>query len=555
MFAISLTSLLATILPGETLHNGIELPKDWPPRFKELSMDPAPPPYLQSPPGVIPIDMGRQLFVDDFLIEQTTLRRTFHAAEYHPASPVLVPDKSWEQKGEWKGYVGPHAMPFSDGVWYDPKDKQFKMWYMAGVLDSTCLATSKDGIHWDKPSFDVVPGTNIVHAGNRDSSTVWLDLEEPDPTRRYKMFRFQKVPRRGLVIHFSPDGIHWSKEIRWAGPCNDRSTVFYNPFRRVWVYSLKLVGPVAHVTNEERLRRYWEQKDVLASPMWSKQDQTYLWCACDRLDPHPADSDIGPPKLYNLDAVAYESALLGAFSILQTYYGKENKDRPKRNEVFLGFSRDGFHWYRPQPERKPFITVSEKRGDWNWGNVQSAGGVCLIVGDRLYFYVSGRAGAARLGQDKCHREADASTGLAVLRRDGFASMDAGSDEGTLTTRPLRFSGKHLFVNVAAAEGELRAEVLDEKGQSVPSFAREKCEPIRADKTLVRIRWSGVEDLASLAGKPVRFRFYLRNARLYSFWVSPDPAGSSRGYVAAGGPGFTGPTDTAPDSEGVKASSP
>jgi hypothetical protein len=31
--------------------------------------------------------------------------------------------------------------------------------------------------------------------------------------------------------------------------------------------------------------------------------------------------------------------------------------------------------------------------------------------------------------------------------------------------------------------------------------------------------------------------------LYAFWVSPESTGASHGYVAAGGPGFTGPTDT------------
>jgi len=50
-------------------------------------------------------------------------------------------------------------------------------------------------------------------------------------------------------------------------------------------------------------------------------------------------------------------------------------------------------------------------------------------------------------------------------------------------------------------------------------------------------------LAKLAGQPVRFRFHLKNGALYSFWVSPDASGASHGYVAAGGPGFTGPTDT------------
>ena len=54
----------------------------------------------------------------------------------------------------------------------------------------------------------------------------------------------------------------------------------------------------------------------------------------------------------------------------------------------LGFSRDGFHWDRTW--REPFLSVSERQGDWNWGNVQSAGGCCLVVGDQLYFYVSGQ---------------------------------------------------------------------------------------------------------------------------------------------------------------------
>jgi hypothetical protein len=67
--------------------------------------------------------------------------------------------------------------------------------------------------------------------------------------------------------------------------------------------------------------------------------------------------------------------------------------------------------------------------------------------------------------------------------------------------------------------------------------------VRGDTTCARVAWKGRDDLSALAGKPVRFRFYLSEARLYSFWVSPDASGASHGYVAAGGPGFTGPTDT------------
>ena len=138
-----------------------------------------------SPPAVIPIDVGRQIWVDDFLIAETTLKRTFHQATYHPASPVLKPDRPWESADK----DNPVAMVFSDGVWYDPKDGLFKLWYMAGQSESTAYATSRDGIAWEKPALDVKAGTNIVHRGSRDSSTVWLDHEEKDPARRFKMFR------------------------------------------------------------------------------------------------------------------------------------------------------------------------------------------------------------------------------------------------------------------------------------------------------------------------------------------------------------------------------
>jgi len=94
----------------QTLYNGIRLPTPWPPRSAGFTDEPMMPLYLTTPPDTIPIGVGRQLFVDDFLIEKTTLRRTFHATTYHPATPILKPEKPWEQDG------GPTAMVFSDGV-------------------------------------------------------------------------------------------------------------------------------------------------------------------------------------------------------------------------------------------------------------------------------------------------------------------------------------------------------------------------------------------------------------------------------------------------------
>src|SRR5207247_6140015 len=106
---------------------------------------------------------------------------------------------------------------------------------------------------------------------------------------------------------------------------------------------------------------------------------------------------------------------------------------------------------------------------------------------------------------------------------------------TLTTRPVTFAGQHFFVNADAKDGELTAEVLDDKGNALVGLAAADCVAVRADKTKQAVVWKA-SDLAAAAGKPVRFRFHLRSARLFAFWVSKETTGASGGYVAAGGPG-------------------
>jgi len=480
----------------EVLYNGIGLPRKWPPEVNWEDIQarkPLPdPPYLRSPPDVIPIDVGRQLFVDNFLIEESTLARTNHRPEYYAHNPVFT-----------------GGMVFSGGVWYDPNDHLFKMWYHG---DGTSYTTSKDGIHW-------APG-ELVLSGRTDSQMVWLDLEEKDPSKRFKMIRsvVANSDCRGQ-IYFSPDGVHW-RHVGQTGPWGDRSTFFYNPFRKVWVISAR------HGWGQPRARRYWEVSDLEKGPYWrepGQPDYAHLWVGSDSLDPERPDYKI-PCQLYNLDCVAYESVLLGLFTIWRGQPGP----REKPNEVCVGFSRDSFSWSRP--DRQPFCPVSETAGDWNYSNVQSAGGCCLIVGDRLYFYVSGR-GRGRV------------TALATLRRDGFASLDGDEKGGSLTTRSVRFRGRHLFVNVDAGAGELRAEILDEGRRVIPPFSRANSIPVRADKTLQAIHWQGADNLSPVTGKPVKLRFLLNSGKLYSFWVSPEESGASHGYVAAGGPGFVGLTDT------------
>jgi hypothetical protein len=233
--------------------------------------------------------------------------------------------------------------------------------------------------------------------------------------------------------------------------------------------------------------------------------------------------------------------MLGLFTIFRG----EHNVREKPNDIVVGYSRDGFHWHRP--DRRAFIGVSERMGDWNWANVQSAGGVCLVVGDRLHFYVSGRRGVPGTNDPGV-----CSTGLATLRRDGFASLaepDAKAPVrriwpvagASVTTRPIRFSGGFLFVNADARAGTVQVEVLDAGGRIIPPFSAANCRGARGDGTRLPVSWAGAR-LSELAGQTVRFRFVLQKARLFAFWVSGSSAGASRGYVGAGGPAFSGPVD-------------
>jgi len=524
-------------LAGETLYNGIVLPSPWPPARRSVSTIPQRPPYLAAPPAAINIDIGRQLFVDDFLIEESSLYRQFHPATYHPASPVLAPVRDYERRDPYAVTTGtapsPSAMVFSDGVFYDPAEQLFKMWYMAGYQQHTALAVSRDGIAWERPALGVVPGTNIVSDQRRDSSTVWLDLYEADARARYKMAGYD-LGLKALRLSVSADGVDW-REVARSGTCGDRSTCFYNPFRRVWGFSLRADAP----NSQYRYRRYTESASFTGA-QWA-DSAPVAWTSADRLDVVRADLKT-EPQIYNLDAVAYESVMLGLF----TMYRGERPDREKPNDVCVAFSRDGFHWSREW--REPFIGVSDRQGDWNWANVQSAGGVCLIVGDRLHFYVSGRAGI-----EGTSLPGECSTGLATLRRDGFASVSdqwpAGqprqvhSGQARLTTRPMRFTGRHAFIN-ARIGGEVRMEVLDASGQVIAPYSYEQSVPATGDATRLAMRWRSGESLDELRGEVVRFRFTLNDAQLFAFWVSPSLAGHSRGYLAAGGPGYSRPDDTA-----------
>lgn len=526
------------------LYNGIQLPDTWPPDTGDPdSADPMRVPYLENIPDNIPIDVGRQLFVDDFLIEETTLERTFHQAEKWEGNPVFYPETEHEMGERYDNravtYLG-HG-----GVFFDPESQLFKMFYTAGWRGALALATSKDLVNWERPDLGLAGDNLILPAGPLmagGDNGIWLDLNAQDSAQRYKGI-FERTYDGSWRKHFhsksespthtlntSMDGRLWSQGIS-PGKASDYTSFFYNPFRDVWVYSIK-----QNTENRGRGRFYAESEDFMKGATWEK---SVYWVNADTLD--EPDADVGDPaQLYSLNGIAYESILLGQFYIHLGPHNKVSEEGkfPKITELKMGFSRDGFHWDRP--DRRPFIQATRKEGDWDRAYLHGTMGVCLVMGDKLWFPYCGYSGIAPDGSRGMYT--GASIGMATLRRDGFASMEAGEQTGTLLTRPVLFSGEHLFVNADCPEGELRVEVLDEDGKVLNQLTAEACEPVSTDATLYKVAWKSGAGLSGLAGKPVRFRFHLTNGKLYSFWVSPEESGASYGYVGAGGPGYDGVVD-------------
>ena len=98
-----------------------------------------------------PIEIGNrlELFVDDYLIDTVTGDIEQQLIRPEPREVVLVTDKPWE--GNTSGYYtlmqdGQRYRMIYRG-WQHDADKQ------AAHREVTCLAESKDGIHWTKPTL------------------------------------------------------------------------------------------------------------------------------------------------------------------------------------------------------------------------------------------------------------------------------------------------------------------------------------------------------------------------------------------------------------------
>ena len=84
------------------------------------------------------------------------------------------------------------------------------------------------------------------------------------------------------------------------------------------------------------------------------------------------------------------------------------------------------------------------------------------------------------------------------------------------TKPLVFGGDRLVINYStSAAGSLRVEIQDANGDPIPDFHLQDSPEIFGDAIGQTVRWEQGSDVSALAGRPIRLRFVMKDADLYS----------------------------------------
>ena len=573
-------------LDENALYNGIVIPENWDFVFQKNTGERITAPYLIEGSGYtaeyINIDKGRQLFVDNFLIDSTTLTVDYKKAETR-TMPLF--QKTTAANGK-------SAVLTSGGVWYDMDEKIYKMWYQINFAGKMAYAESKDGVHWRFPAIEGSTGNLVLndptgemdwraaegepnkgptkdgdsYISNIAGSCVWIDYNA-EPAERYKMMIRQRdvcvSMDGGAWLLVSADGKNWTRKENTSpeivtqqdtNAMGDRSTFYYNELLDKWVFSIRhgiqrakygILGTTLLWQDDDiiRARVINEGKTWLEAATWTKEEYsranptltTLPWYNTDQEDVNTYLPGV-EAQIYNLDSIAYESITLGMF---QMWYGPENDDLngwPKITEIQAGYSRDGYYYERPvRGSGNALINASREEGAWDYGYLSTSAGGVIVLDDEIRIYYSALSGQIKLGNGDVTQDAHTggSISYATLRRDGFASMKGTGD---LLTKKLTVTkdAKYLFVNADIEEGgSLKAEILDADGNVVKGYTADDCVAFTGDSCCQKITWNGSDDLSMLVGKGFRIRFVMENGELYSFWLSTDEKGTSDGATAAG----------------------
>jgi hypothetical protein len=120
----------------------------------------------------------------------------------------------------------------------------------------------------------------------------------------------------------------------------------------------------------------------------------------------------------------------------------------------------------------------------------------------------------------------------TLRLDGFTSLNVPYSGGEMVTKPLTFDGGRLEINYStSAAGSIRVELQDAGGVPISGYTLDDCVEVIGDDIEYTVAWPGKidgaaeggPDLRPLVGVPIRLRFWMQDADVFSFRFASDKA--------------------------------
>lgn len=467
--------------------------------------------------SVSPIHIGSrlELFVDNYLIDKMD---GVHLTLHHPTprEVAVIHDKPWE------GNSCHYKTVFRDGELY-------RMYYRGSHVVYTlegshsphpevvCYAESKDGIHWTKPElglveFDGSKKNNIIWDGIGTHNFAPFKDANPDckPDERYKAFGSGEG---GLYPFKSPDGIHWSlmsdKPVITKGAFDSQNLAFWDSVRceyREYHRDFREGRDIRTATSKNFL--HWSEPVFLnysperVSELYTNQVIPYY---------RALHIFLGFPTRY-IDRGWTESTK----ALPQLEYRKIRASRSQREGTALTdgmfmSSRDGLNFnIWPESFIRPGLRLKDNwfYGDnyQNWGIVETKSSISDAPNE-LSIYVS-----------ECSHQKDGGNQWRryTLRIDGFVSVQASLNGSEFVTKPIVFEGKELVINFStSAAGSIQVEIQDASGKPVDGFALSDCPEIFGDAIKRVVTWKSGSDVSKLAGKPIRLRFFIKDADLYS----------------------------------------
>jgi hypothetical protein len=464
-----------------------------------------------------PVDIGsrRELFVDRCLIE-TMSNTTLQLHRPTPAEIVLKREHPWE------GFLAFGYMTvLKDG-------DRYRLYYRSypggeendgSANEMTCYAESGDGIHWTKPElglfeFQGSTKNNVVLAQAAPYTHNFSPFIDTRPgvsaEQRYKATG--GIHPRGLAALVSPDGLHWKvlrdkpviKIEQWG--LDSQNVAFWSEAEKCYVCYLRTVPEglraVARVTSDDFV--HWSKPvqmqfgDTGTKPpenLYTSQTQPYFRA----------------PHIYIATAARFMEgrSVLSDAQASELGIGKSFKWlKDDCSDAVLMSSRGGTRYDRTFMEG----WITPGMGLRNWGSRSNypAWGIVPTGPAEMSIYV-GRHN----GQESAH------VLRYTLRTDGFVSVHAPYQVGEMLTRPFVFAGKSLEINYStSAAGSVRVEVQDKTGKPIPDFTLDDCREIIGDGIERTVAWKPGVDVSKLAGQPVRLRFVMKDADLYSIRFCP-----------------------------------